>query len=96
VVTPNGRTIPIPEGWEPVPARRGDGVVFQRPGASGDADSIRIMNPSAKDPYGYLRYYNRHGQALDAAGHAGNPAGGDATHIPLDGRPIPGLWGLPK
>src|SRR6266700_854499 len=37
---PSGRT--IPQGWTPRIADNGKGVVFQRPGAQGNADMIRV------------------------------------------------------
>lgn len=69
-------------------ARPARGIVYQRPGAAGNADSIRIMEPRRKYPGGYFRYYDRHGQPLDVNGKPG-PA--SATHVPEEyiGR-IPG------
>ncbi|MCD9872099.1 WXG100-like domain-containing protein [Streptomyces guryensis] len=70
---------PIPEGWEPRVADNGKGVVFQRPGAEGNADMIRVMDPTPRYPNGYIRAYNEYGQPVDAAGKPGSKA---ATHIP--------------
>ena len=81
VVTQNGATVEIPEGWVGREANNCKGIVFQRPGAEGNADMIRIMEPTERYPNGYVRYYNSYGQPLDVAGHPGPPA---ATHIPLD------------
>ena len=72
---------PIPAGWTERVADNSRGVIYQRPGAVGNADSIRIMGPTASYPRGYLRYYNRHGQPLDVNGRPGSPV---ATHISLE------------
>jgi hypothetical protein len=69
----------VPAGWAPRTADNGKGIVYQRPGATGNADSIRIMEPTAKYPDGYFRYYNSHGQPLDVNGKPGPQS---ATHIP--------------
>jgi hypothetical protein len=71
----------IPADWERRPADNSRGTIFQRPGASGNADSIRIMAPTTSYPKGYLRYYNSAGQPLDVNGRPGPP---EATHISLD------------
>lgn len=54
-------------------------MTYQRPGAVGNADSIRVMEPTRKYSGGYFRYYNEHGQPLDVHGKPGPPS---ATHIP--------------
>jgi hypothetical protein len=77
---PAGRS--IPEGWTPRIADNGKGVVFQRPGAQGNADMIRIMDPTNKYPDGYIGVYDSHGQPV---GTNGKPGPQSATHIPLDG-----------
>ena len=84
VTTPNGRTIQIPQGWQSRPADNGKGIIYQRPGATGNADSIRIMEPTPDYPNGHMMYYNSSGQPLDASGSNDNPAGRGAYHIPLD------------
>jgi hypothetical protein len=82
---------PVPAGWERRPAANSRGVIYQRPGSSGNADSIRIMWPTSGYPKGYLRYYNSVGQPLDVSGRPGPPS---TTHIPLD---YDGPWpGWPK
>jgi hypothetical protein len=81
VTTLSGHTVPIPEGWVGRVADNGKGIVYQRPGATGNADMIRIMDPTKQYPNGYVRYYNQHGQPLDVFGKPGNQA---TTHIPLD------------
>ncbi|HUS63458.1 MAG TPA: hypothetical protein VMZ28_02905, partial [Kofleriaceae bacterium] len=69
-------------------------IIFQRPGASGESESVRIMREGAakKYPYpnGYVRWYNKHGQPLNAAGKPGSQAD---THFGLgpDDPLVPGL-----
>lgn len=88
ITTPRGTTFDAPAGWVSREADNGKGIVVQRPGAVGNADSIRIMEPTAQYPNGYFRYYNSSGQPLDMHGKPGSKAD---THIPEDfhGR-IPG------
>ena len=81
VVTPSGIAIPIPQGWIGRVADNGRGLVYQRSGATGNADTIRIMDAVARYPQGYIRYYNWHGQPLNPLGAPGDRA---STHIPLD------------
>jgi len=64
--------VDIPQGWAPR-------VAFQRPGATGNADMIRVMDPTPRYPTGYIRIHNSSGQPVDLAGKTG-PA--SATHIP--------------
>jgi hypothetical protein len=77
---PSGRQ--VPEGWVPRVADNGKGTVFQRRGAQGNADMIRIMDPTAEYSDGYVRVYNSHGQPVDVNG---KPGPRPATHIPLGG-----------
>jgi hypothetical protein len=81
VTTPRGTTFDIPEGYVGREADNGAGIVYQEPGASGNAGSIRIMEPTGQYPDGYFRYYNSegNGQPLDINGNPGPPS---ATHIP--------------
>jgi hypothetical protein len=71
----------VPAGWERRPAANSRGTIFQRPAAIGNANSIRIMNPTPRYPRGYLRFYNSAGQPLDVNGRAGPPS---VTPIALD------------
>jgi RHS repeat-associated protein len=82
VTTPRGVTYKIPDGWIPRVANNGRGIVFQEPGAEGNDNSIRIMEPNSQNPNGYVTIYNSKGQPLDSTGSPGNPAGRSATHIP--------------
>ena len=81
VATPGGIAVPIPKGWIGRVADNGKGIVYQRHGAMGNADTIRIMEPTPRYPQGYVRYYNNREQPLDPAGRPGDRA---STHIPLD------------
>jgi hypothetical protein len=71
VVTLSGKVIPIPQGWVGRVADNGTGIIYQRPGATGSADMIRIMGPTLQYPQGYVRYYNNYGQPLDPFGKPG-------------------------
>jgi hypothetical protein len=87
VATPRGTVYDIPPGWTGRTADNGHGIVYQRPGAQGNADMIRIMEPTPKYPDGYMRYYNDGGQPLDVNGKPGSKP---ATHIPETYRgPLP-------
>jgi hypothetical protein len=81
VGTPRGTVYDIPQGWAARAADNGRGIVYQRPGALRNADSVRIMEPTAKYPNGYARYYNSGNQPLDVFG---NPGADPTTHIPQD------------
>ena len=73
--------VPAIRNWPVQRATNGRGIVFQRPGAVGNADSLRIMQGNARNPDGYFRYYNANGQPLDRFGRPGPEA---ATHLPLE------------
>lgn len=80
-------------GWQGRVADSGKGWVFQRPGASGNADMLRVMDPTPQYPNGYVRFYNEHGQPI---GLNGKPGPNSVTHIPRgpDGSwPTPNGWG---
>jgi hypothetical protein len=79
--TPRGTAVEIPSGWTARMAENGKGLVYQRPGAVGNADMIRIMEPSAQYPNGYVRYYSSLGQPLNALGA---PGAKEATHLGED------------
>ncbi|MFO7190957.1 hypothetical protein [Thermocrispum sp.] len=82
----------VKEGWTKRTADNGKGVVWQRPGAQGNADMVRIMDPTPRYPYGYVRFYNKHGQPINLDGKPGSRAD---THIPRnpDGSyPVPKGW----
>ncbi len=81
VSTPDGKLIRVPENWDARVADNGRGLVFQQPGASGNGNMIRIMDPTPAYPRGYAVYYNEYGQPLDVFGR---PSGRAFTHIALD------------
>ncbi len=81
VTSGRGTTYDIPEGWVGREADNGKGLVYQRSGALGNQDSIRIMEPTVKYPDGYVRVYNSAspaGQPIDVFGNPGPPSD---THI---------------
>lgn len=91
VGTPAGVVFDIPAGWAGRETDNKKGIVFQRPGASGNGDSIRIMEPNARYNNGYARVYNSFGQPIGLDGKPGSQA---ATHVPAD---FKGVWaGYPK
>ena len=79
-------------GWKERPADNGKGTVWQDPNSSGNANTLRIMDPNARYSNGYVRFYNEHGQPV---GLNGKPGPRPDTHIPRspDGTyPIPDGW----
>ena len=81
VTTPGGRTYDVPAGWVGRVADNGKGLVFQKPGSSGNNDLIRIMDPTAAYPNGYARVHNEYGQPVDVNG---KPKSRAETHIPAE------------
>jgi YD repeat-containing protein len=81
VGTPRGTVYDVPESWAPRVADNGKGIVYQKPGAVGNTNSVRIMEPTPKYPDGYARVYNGegNGQPIDVFGQPGPQP---ATHIP--------------
>lgn len=79
VTTPRGVTYKIPEGWVSQAARSGKGIIFRPPGTTGDANTIRIMEPNVQNPNGYVVIYNSHGQPVD---YNLKPGGPSVTYIP--------------
>jgi hypothetical protein len=84
----------VPPGWVARRADNGMGTVYQQPGAVGNSNSIRIMEPGANPQYpnGYVRFTNEHNQPINLDGKPGTRA---ETHIPRnpDGSfPIPKGW----
>jgi hypothetical protein len=79
-------------GWSRRTADNGLGTVYQRPGATGNADMLRVMGPTQRYPHGYVRFHNEHGQPVGLDGTPGSRA---HTHIPRnpDGSyPTPEGW----
>jgi hypothetical protein len=91
IVTPNGYSVKVPIRWVRSVTDNGKGLKFQRPedivapglkGLPKERNSIRIMDPTARHPKGYVRIYNKEGKPVDITGKDNpNP---DATHIDLD------------
>lgn len=76
----------------PADRRQRQGQVWQEPGAAGNANSVRVMDPNGQYPNGYVRFYNEHGQPI---GLDGKPGPNSVTHIPRgpDGTyPVPKGW----
>ena len=87
-----GRPPGAGENWPARVADNGKGTVWQAPNATGNANSVRIMNPTPRYPNGYVRFYNEHGQPIGVNGKPGSRAD---THIPIDNNgnyPIPHGW----
>lgn len=75
-------------GWGRT-ADNGKGWVWQRPGAPGNADMMRVMDPTSQYPNGYVRFDNKHGQPI---GRDGKPGPNSQTHI---SRGSDGSWDTP-
>ncbi len=74
-------TFDVPKGWSAREADYGEGDRNQLPGATGNADIIRIMEPMSKYPKGHFRYYNEHGEPQTANDE---PGPNSATRFPED------------
>lgn len=82
----------VKDGWGARIADNQKGAVWQRPGATGNADQVRIMWPTSRYQYGYVRFYNKSGQPI---GLDGKPGPNSHTHIPMDANrnyPLPAGW----
>jgi hypothetical protein len=71
----------IPPNYIAEPADNGQGWVFRAPGSTGNANIVRVGEPDAQNPTGYVRYYNSEGQPLNIYGDPGPNAD---THLPLN------------
>ena len=92
VTTSGGTTYDIPASWVEHEAENGKGIVYHEPGATGNANSIRIMEPTAQYPKGYVRYYHKHGQPWTSTGSLAPPARRRfqaTTRAPIPGWPSP-------
>ncbi|MFR9797801.1 polymorphic toxin-type HINT domain-containing protein [Streptomyces sp. MS06] len=82
----------VGDDWVARAADNGKGSVWQKPGSTGNADMLRVMNPTGRYPNGYVRFTNKHGQPIGLDGKPGSKAD---THIPMnpDGTyPLPVGW----
>ncbi|WP_405583393.1 polymorphic toxin-type HINT domain-containing protein [Streptomyces sp. NBC_01092] len=82
----------VGDDWVARAADNGKGSVWQKPGSTGNADMLRVMNPTGRYPDGYVRFTNKHGQPIGLDGKPGSKAD---THIPMnpDGTyPLPVGW----
>ncbi|MFF1300999.1 MULTISPECIES: RHS repeat-associated core domain-containing protein [unclassified Streptomyces] len=82
----------VGDDWVARTADNGKGMVWQKPGSTGNSDMLRVMNPTGMYPNGYVRFTNKHGQPIGLDGKPGSKA---ATHIPMnpDGTyPLPAGW----
>jgi len=70
----------VPSTWTVSRTSNGRGLIWQRPGSLGNADTLRIMEPTDRYPNGYVRFYNRYGQPI---GLDGKPGPRSRTHIPV-------------
>jgi hypothetical protein len=83
----DGPAIEIPPGYVGRVADNGRGQVWQLPGSTGNANSVRIMDPTPPSgpspgyPNGYVRIMNPHGQPIDPA--TGRPGSKATSHIPI-------------
>jgi RHS repeat-associated protein len=80
VVNTTQGPVTIPSDYTSRPADNGKGTVYQAPGATGNADVIRVMDPTTRYPDGYVRIYNNHGQPVNVDGQ---PLGPAETHLPI-------------
>jgi hypothetical protein len=80
----------VADDWIPEVAASGRGTVWRAPGSTGNAGTVRIMEPTAQYPTGYARFYNEYGQPI---GLNGRPGPNSVTHIPLN---VDGTYQLPK
>ncbi|MFE2231713.1 polymorphic toxin-type HINT domain-containing protein [Streptomyces sp. NPDC059442] len=82
----------VGDDWVGRRADNGKGTVWQRPGSTGNADMVRVMDPTGMYPNGYVRFHNKSGQPIGLNGKPGSKAD---THIPMnpDGTyPVPVGW----
>ncbi|HXH93130.1 MAG TPA: RHS repeat-associated core domain-containing protein [Thermoanaerobaculia bacterium] len=81
VVNTSHGPVTIPSDYTPRVSDSGKGTVYQAPGATGNADMIRVMNPTARYPTGYVVIHNSYGQPVTIDGKTGSPA---ETHHPIE------------
>ncbi|MFJ3924152.1 polymorphic toxin-type HINT domain-containing protein [Streptomyces sp. NPDC090022] len=82
----------VGDDWVGRGADNGKGIVWQKPGSTGNADMVRVMDATGRYPNGYVRFHNKSGQPIGLNGKPGSKAD---THIPMnpDGTyPLPAGW----
>ncbi|MBT2487693.1 hypothetical protein J7E96_03905 [Streptomyces sp. ISL-96] len=82
----------VGDDWVGRGADNGKGIVWQKPGSTGNADMVRVMDSTGRYPDGYVRFHNKSGQPIGLDGKPGSKAD---THIPMnpDGTyPLPAGW----
>ncbi|WP_329028313.1 polymorphic toxin-type HINT domain-containing protein [Streptomyces sp. NBC_00690] len=82
----------VGDDWVGRGADNGKGIVWQKPGSTGNGDMVRVMDPTGRYPNGYVRFHNRSGQPIGLDGKPGSKAD---THISMnpDGTyPLPEGW----
>ena len=75
----------IPDNYVAERAANDQGWVFRAPGSTGNANIVRVGEPNAQNPTGYVRYYNSFGQAITGPSPGGKPGSDPDTHLPLRG-----------
>lgn len=71
----------IPKGYIPESIPNNNGIIYRSPGTTGNANTIRVMNPTQQYPKGYWVKYNEYAQPIDIS--TGQPGMRASTHIPL-------------
>lgn len=85
----------VPDDFVAVVANNGKGTVWRAPGTTTNAGTVRVMEPTAQYPNGYVRFYNNSGPG-QPIGLDGKTGPNSHTHIPInpDGTyPLPKGWG---
>lgn len=77
---PEGDPPGVQDGWQARQADNGKGTVYQDPNADGNANMVRVMDPTERYSHGYVRFYNDNGQPV---GLDGKPGPKPHTHIPI-------------
>jgi RHS repeat-associated protein len=81
VVNTSQGLVTIPSDYTSRPADSGKGTVYQAPGATGNADMIRVMGPTTRYPTGYVVIHNSQGQPVTIDG---KPGSRPETHLPIE------------